>query len=455
MKKQGTFSLRRILGVVPALFVGVLLIPQSYAGPIADAVEQTLNSSSFSYDADASIMFGKGGVSDMPFEFDVQIEEQGGKNQGEYLQEGSIMAKLSNFDDLPRNMNDLTMIDMMMDYKGSYNSLTKVSLAHIGKMTFSADARLLDDVMGMINQLAKFMTGRTFRVSQNELIESLSAMVDNNSPLPSEEEIILQTLAGSEMSIEEISVALAQFVDDMVESGFMEMQVETGSQRRFRTGIVGGTNYVITPGTSVTAEGAVIFREGLVTILSKLMPGVGQLIAGEIASVPAERMAADLTEALVELQGADIRFEVTVSNGVVQGADFLVDLSALNVPLRISETVDVNYSTTFTTSIPQDDANMIDLNQIIEGFVAIGELTTSSYQSNYGYSQSVTSPEVSADSLVQSDISYINSICGGDAACIRREVLQVKRTLRGWVRDGYLSREEYRKALRDLNTMLR
>lgn len=446
--------------MIPALAIMFFMVPAAQAGPIGDAFDATVKQSSFSYDAHASITLDKGGESDAPFAGELSVREEGGKSQGVYGKSGAIWVEAREIDDMPRELSGLTKMNMSMDYNGAHIESTKTSYAELENMAFSSDHEKMNEVMGMMNQFGKFFTGKSFKVSQVALAEKFRSLMGDSFYGPSEEELFLAALSGGNKSIAELIGSVGDFVDTMIESGFLKMEVTQSSGRRGRTGVSGGTTYILSLGDTVSASGGALFRDGLAKFLSSMMPGFGDVLSEEIARESAEVIANDLTGFLNEAGKVDFSLTIVVSNGLVSSSDFIMDLSPMNVPFMVKETVDFNYSAGYQASIPTDDNLIIDINQIVDGFMTLAEMGSSSYgYDDYAFEEVSMIPteavELSFGSYVYNDVQYILSVCGSDKDCKRREMRYVMESLRNLKSEGFLTGQEFSQAVRDLRLGLR
>ncbi len=445
---------------IPALVLSLILMPVAQAGPLADAVDKTIQQGSFTYDAQASINLEKGGELGAPFAMELSVREEGGKSQGVYGKSGAVWAELRDIDDTPREFEGLSKLNMMMDYNGAHIESSKTSYAEIESMAFSSDNEKMNKIMGMMNQMSKFFTGKSFKVSQEVLAERLSSLLGGGFYGPSEEELFLSALTGGNQSISELVNSFGVFADAMVESGFMKMEVVSSSQRKGRTGFSGGTTYVLSFGDVVTEEGAAVFQEALASFMRSIFPGVGQILADEITRESAAVISDDLTAFLQEAGKIDMELSVNVSNGVIQNTFFMMDLSALNVPLKIEETVSFNYDGGYQSTIPTDSNMIIDMNEIIDGFVTLAEMGSASFEEEVFFNDDFAGlpggdTELSFGSYVYSDVQYILSICGEDKRCRRTEMRLVMQSLRELKMEGFLTGTDYTQAVRDLKKGLR
>jgi hypothetical protein len=442
---------------VPAMALMLFMLPVVNAGPIGDAFDATVSQNSFSYDAHASIMLSPGGELDVPFTAELSVREEGGKNQGTYGKSGAIWAELRDLQDLPRELQGLSKMNLMLNYNGAHVESSKTSYAEVESLAFSSDHEKMNEIMGMMNQFAKFFTGKSFKVSQLAIAEKVRSLIGDSYYGPSEEELFLSALTGGNQSIPEVIAAVGDFVDAMIDSGFLDMKLIQGSQRRGR--VIVADVYVLTFGDEVTPQGAEVFRDSFAKFFSMLFPGVGDMLADEITRESGESIARDLTSFLQEASAVKMELTVTISNGVIQSTDFLMDFSALGLPVKIEETVAFNYNSAYNANIPRDENSIIDMNQIVDGFVAIAEMGSSSFnQEPFAYEEQVRVREpfeLPVDSYVYSDVQYILSICGDDRSCRRQEMRFVIKSLRELKKEGYLEGRDFSKAVRDLKKALR
>jgi hypothetical protein len=443
-----------------AIALSFFLIPAAQAGPIGDAFDATINQNNFQYNASASLMLEKGGELDAPFSAELSVREDGGKSAGVYGKSGAIWGELRNIDDLPRELWGLNTINMMLNYNGAHIESSKTSYAEVENLTFSSDHEKMNEVMGMMNQFTKFFTGKSIKVSQAELANKIGSLIGDSYYGPSEEELFLSALTGGNQSIPELIDALGNFIDAMATSGFMKVESSSDS-RRGRTGGT-GTIYTLTLGDSVNARGGEIFRDGLADFIAALMPGVGDFLADELARESGEVIANDLSDFLSEAQSVTFELTINVASGVIQSTDFIMDLSALDVPIRIEESVTFSYNSGYRANIPTNENDIIDMNQIIDGFVVLAEMGSSSFDTPQPYyfeddvNFEVSEPfEVPFDSYVYSDVEYIISICGSDKSCRRSEMSFVLDDLRQSKKEGFLDGPDFTQAVRELRKGLK
>jgi|CXWL01.1.fsa_nt_gi hypothetical protein len=430
-----------------SIFAVFLTLPQAQAASVGDAFRDTFKAPNFRYDATADLQLKKGGDADFPFDLQLTVTEKGGKNGTDLGKDGSFEFRVKNFKDLPSNLKDFQSFAANVDYRGTVLRNGAVQYAEVTNALLSADSGEVSKITSMLNQLAKFITGRTFKFSPEEVARLIREQSQGNSFLGDSEMILMLLSAGK--SIDQIISSFGLFIDDLLASGVLVDEVTTSTVRN--AGIMTSSGVQIHHlrfGRNISAAGAKKFDEAFKKFIRSVFPGsVGEFITANIDLSPT--MNSELNEFLQKASVVDFDLSFEVKDGVLQNTLFKVDLNRTGIPLTFLEIVSFDYSAAYPVIVPQDERSIIDLNAIVEGFVAIAKLATPTFDN-----ASFVNPELSGEGAhpgVQNLFDSIQFSCpdSTDKVCARREARQQLR----FARNQYTARD-FAKLRRELNAMV-
>jgi hypothetical protein len=118
-----------------------------------------------------------------------------------------------------------------------------------------------------------------------------------------------------------------------------------------------------------------------------------------------------------------------------------------------------DYSSPFAIEVPQNENNIIDINKIVDGFVAIAGLEQAPYGGNeWDNSWETTDMPYQTEYHLVLDTmeeigNYLWYTCGEDVLCTRKEINMLRRDLRKLRAQGVISNEEFRLKNRELTAL--
>lgn len=447
--------------LVPGIIILAFFIPNTQASAVGDALRKTVEMENFHYTTDADLFVHKGGDMDLPFNLNINIHETGGKQGDVYGKNGSLNALMNSLQDLPSEFSDMSFINLAIEYGSAYFAGSDTTYAEIKSAHISTDGAEMMKITDMLNQFIKFVSGKSFRVSQAELSESLSSSFGLDSFGLLDEEILMSTLQ-SNKSVTELANSFADLVDALIESGFLHDEIMDASNRR-RHGL--SEIHTITLGESVDRDGAELFRQAWLDLIIAVYPAMVAELADDVLMEDIDFIMDDINSFLQDAGDIELKVIVKISDGAVGEFKLFFDLIGAGIPLTISSSSLFDYSRSYSAQIPDDENNIIDLNKIVEGFVAIGSFGMSSFESGMSpvdegaffpepMELTVFSDEDIAwylEQPIEDVVDFINSICGFDEVCVRSEQDLFRSSLRQLRVQGKVSNETYRLRLREVN----
>lgn len=438
------------MGLLIATLATSTLMPQAFASELGSALQKTFEANRFYYTTTADVSFEKNLEADMPFNLSMKVKEEGGKIADNYAEKGTFSMKVSDIADLPQELNDLSYIDFSTSYRADYEDATQTAYLLLDTLKVNTDGKEAKVVTDMMNEIAKMYTGKAFKLSSKELAEVLSSHM--SGMINAEELLTLNAL--SENSVQSMTKAFGMMLDGLVESGVLMDSVTNDSSRRLR-GTTGGQVHTLTLADSITSAQAEMLKETLATFIESLLPSLASDLNAELQYLPSEEMAAQVNEALAAFQGAGFMVEVVVDSGLMQSMDVMADLTSLEVPLTMNMKMDLDYSRGYEMVVPRNPENVININTIVEGFVQLFGIGTSSYMTpsyDETWSEYDTNYYLVLDT-VDVIADHIWSVCGEDQMCRRNKINELKRELRRLKNDGYIYPQEYQWKLIELNSL--
>lgn len=451
---------------VAAMVMSAFSVPQTFAATPGELFSKLLNVPEMYVTADANISLGSGGDLGMPFDLSIDIYEEGGKVGQQFSGTGTASVRMRNFEDTDEFMGPLSRVDMNMAYDEIYfeDGTSFVRFRDIGMYS---DNEMVQEVMEMLNELAKFPANKWMKLSMNDLNEVMESlgMMDPE----------LMALFSVNTSLDAIMGSFGMFLDDMVESGFMEVSTSGGDNafRRDR-GSTGMVHY-LTLGSSIDTEGAAIFREGLIDFMSSLIPFFGEEIADDIRREDLSVIASDLNELLAMSELIDFWISLTEQDGRLVEMEFNLDLAGMGIPLSVNEMVTVDYNFGYALEVPVTPSNIIDFAEIIEGMMTITGGVTSAfmvddyYYDDYGYAEDTwdgawevteeptwlmeePAPVQSFGFNPELEYNRIMNTCGRNKQCLELRLTRFSDLLKEEWETGFMSNTEYsryRKMIRE------
>jgi hypothetical protein len=437
-------SISKLLIPVSAI---MFFIPHVSASELGDALLNTMNANQWSYNASMDMSVKKDMDQDIPFDISATVSEEGGKMGDNYAELGEMNIRVSNIQDMPTELNDLSYVNVQMNYRADYEDKTQTALVQMDTFQVTSDSKKITKVTEMMNQIAKIFTGKAFKMSSKELAEALAGL-----GMSSEENVLmLNALSGN--SIENTMKTFVETIDGLLQSGILIDTVQNTSVRK-NSRIDSSQYHVLTFAESINAQQAEILRKTLIKFFEKAVPTMAAQISMEFESLTIQEFTADVNEGLMAMQELNTQVEVEVASGLIQSFYFHMDLKKMDLPMEMNAIMSFDYSKGYPMVVSRDEKNLIDINKIVEGFLSIAELSSSqmSSYSEPSYYEDQTSYYVVLDTIDEIQ-NYIWDICGDDAGCRRSQVMKLKRELKKLMVEGVVSRQEYKWKMMDLNTL--
>ena len=436
--------------ILPALIL-VGSIPSAFAAELGDAMQRTFETDQWSYTSTADVKLSKSQAADVPFDMTFNVQEEGGKRGTQYAEKGQLSLDVSNVE--TADWSDFSSLNVLMKYRGDYEDRTQTAYVLFDTLQVSSDSSSFQQTMDMLNEMAKLFTGKAFKLSSQELAQALL-----KGGIASPDELMaLNALSGH--SLQSMMGSFVQAFDGLIESGVLIDRVESDSSRR-RSG-ESTQRHVLSLGRSITPQQAEQLRSTLMKFFEEMVPLLASEINTELQYMSSQEIATEINEALETLRAASLQATLEISAGVIQSLDFDFDLTTLELPVHMTGQVDFDYSKGYSSVVPRDEKNMIDLNKIIEGFMA--QFGSSSYETPQPYfyeerdSYSVypyTYPPTTVD-FIYGDILNAQTNCIYDQRCRRREMRNILMELNKLKRAGIISSEDHSHAAREVRRELR
>lgn len=438
------------IGFVSFLFFAFL--PSAFAATVGETIKKTFDTASFSYQSEMEVGLDTGGDLDLPFTLKATISEKGGKNSGNYGDQGKAKIELKSFEDLPENFKDMTYFNAEISYRDTFLDANKVIYDEVISATVDTDDKEFKKVAGMINQFAKFLTGKSIRYSSVEL----GKLLDEQMPAAvsaDEKELILNALQSGK-TLNEMIAASTEFVDSMVSVGLLKDTVTKGTD--------GQEVHTVTLGDTLSKKNVELYKKALIAFLQKILPAGSEKTIKLFEQEPIRRTAKDMNNLLKSLKGAKIEIIVTTSSNGIETLNLDVDLTdaLAGVPLTLTGTQIFNYTTPYDVYIPDDQNRIIDLNKIAEGIVSIANMAMGILpETDSETAQPEDDSTIYLDDAIEEqpfllaldpmdDIKdFINDYCEADKKCIAAEVKQLQADLKNFKNMGMISNREYKAKL--------
>lgn len=443
--------LRSLVSGVPLALL-LISVPVVSAATVGDAVKKTFDASGFNYSATANISVGGGSGSDLPFDMNLRVEEKGGKNGSNYGKSGQATATMSNFQDVPSSLGSFSKMSAWFQYRGAFLEQNKTGYGEIVAAKIETDHEQLRKVAEMLNQFAKFATGKAFRLSIDEISNTIRQQAFGWG---ADDEAALSFLT-SAASLSQSSKAFGDLLDGLVASGVLKD--DTSGMNRVRRG-ANTEIHVLTLGSKISEQQAQQLKQSVAAFVRAFMPSLTQeILAGMDTESPAA-IASDINELLGMKDQFAFELAVEANASGLQAISLMLDLNKMGMPLVLKEEVTFDYNSPFAIEIPQNENNIIDINKIIDGFVAITGIEQSSYSGNEWENTwettampMTTEYHVVLDSMEEIG-NYLWYTCGEDVSCTRKEINILRRELRKLRAQGIVSNEEFRLKNRDLTAL--
>lgn len=443
--------LRSLLSGVPVALL-LITIPTVNAATVGEAIKKTFDASGFTYTATANVNVGGGVQSELPFDLNLRVEEKGGKNGSNYGKSGQASATMSNFQDMPSSLGAFSKMSAWFQYRGAFLEQSKTGYGEVVAAKIDTDHSEFKKVAEMLNQFAKFMTGKAFRLSLEELN---TALRQQNFGWGSDDEAFLSFLT-SAASLSQSSKAFGDLLDGLVASGVLKDDTSTSGRSRQ------GANtemHVLTLGSSISEQQAQQLKQTISAFVKAFMPTLAREILIGLDSETPANIARDINELL--MMKDQLRFEIVVEANAsgLYSIKFLLDLSPMGMPMVMKEEVVFDYSSPFAIEVPQNENNIIDINKIVDGFVAIAGLEQASYSGNeWDNSWETTDMPYQTEYHLVLDTmeeigNYLWYTCGEDVLCTRKEINMLRRDLRKLRAQRVISNEEFRLKNRELTAL--
>lgn len=435
---------------IPAL-ASSICIPQAFAGELGSAFQKTFEADQFTYTSSTDMTLEKNLAADMPFTMNLQVKEEGGKKSNNYAEKGSLTFRVSDVSELPAEFNDLSYVDVLAAYRADYEDATQTAYLLLDTLKVTTDGKEALVFTEMLNEIGKMYTGKAFRLSSQELMEVFSGPL---AGFASPEDLMAFNTLGNN-SVKDMVKAVGMALDGLVQSGVLVDRVTNDTSRRLR-GSMGGQIHTLTLADSITPAQAEILRTTLMNFVETMMPALATEMNADLQYIPGDEFALEINKALAALQGAALRAEVTVASGVMHSLNVEADFSQLQMPLSMNMAVDFDYTTGSDRFVPRNPENVVDLNKIVEGFVQLFTLGTSSSFSTPSYDESWSQYDTNYY-LVLDTIDVIQdhlwNSCGADRTCQRAIIKELQRNLRQLRDEGYILAQEYQWKLIELNSL--
>ncbi|MGE3279226.1 MAG: hypothetical protein AB7J40_05610 [Candidatus Altimarinota bacterium] len=426
--------------------------PSALAAELGDALQRTFEADQWNYTSTVQMNVESNAEMDIPFDFSMRVDEEGGKNGTRYSEMGNITSRFSNIES-SEPWSDLSYVDVNGSYRADYEDATQTTYLLMDKLQIDTDSRSFQEVTGMLNEIAKLFTGKAFKMSSQELSQALMRQLPS---LSSDDLMALNALHGQ--SVQKIMMAFTEALDGFIASGIFIDEVQASSPRR-RTGTGLTETHVLRLASSITADQADRLRTTLMQFLRQVAPAIAEEAAREMQGVPANELAEQINQALAVLSQSNLQMTVDIGSGFVEMMEFNMDLKNLGVPLTASANMDFDYTRGYSSVVPKDEKNMIDLNKVINGFVSMVGITSSSFdpsgfdEISYGFSEDFDSSYYLALDTIDEIDSFLWNMCGDDRRCRRTQINSLRRDLQQLRREGRLTQEEYRWKLQELKSL--
>lgn len=444
--------LRSLLSGVPLALL-LITVPAAQAATVGESVKKTFDASGFSYSATANVSIGASSNTDFPFDLNLRVEEKGGKNGRNYGKSGQASATMSNFEDMPSSLGAFSKMSAWFQYRGAFLEQNKTGYGELVAAKIDTDHQELKKVAEMLNQFAKFATGKAFRLSIDELSNSIGKHALGWGP---DDEAFLSFLT-SAASLSESSKAFGDLIDGLVASGVLNDNT-SGTSRARR-----GQNtdlHVLTLGNSISESQARQLKQTISAFVKAFMPSLASEILPGIDAEPAANVARDLNELLSARDQLQFELVVESNNNGIHAITLLLDLNKMGMPVVLKEDVVFDYSAAFAVEVPQNENNIIDINKIVDGFIAIAGLEQASYSGNEWESswESTAVPYDTTEYHLVLDTmeeigNYLWYTCGEDVLCTRKEINMLRRDLRMLKTNRVISAEEFRQKSSELRAL--
>src|SRR5690606_38363779 len=274
-----------------------------------------------------------------------------------------------------------------------------------------------------------------------ELMEIFSSRLAN---LVSPDDLMAFNTLGNN-SVQDMTRAVGMALDGLVESGVLVDTVTNDTSRRLR-GSMGGEIHTLTLADSITPAQAEMLRRTLMTFMKAIVHALATEMNAELEYVPADELASEINEALAALQGAELMAEVVVSSEVMHSLSVTADFSRLQIPLSMKMATDFDYATGYDRAVPRNPENVVDLNKVVEGFVQLFTLgttstfTTPTYDNSWGEYDTHYYLVLDTIDVIQ---DHLWNTCGADRSCQRSIIKELQRNLRQLKDEGSISAQEY------------